>query len=238
MRSRGLACAASSLLTGLFDDSARAPVRLTEVARTRASVHLATGRDDVPVLCLCTPEAVRLPATVVVGALPSGRLTVRSGLVDDGTAAWRVTRWWQPPRPHGLVPPRFAPTPTAVLGDVRPLQLIGLGPGLTPAGDDVVAGALVAAHATSDPRLTRWQEETRVALRARRTTAVSHGLLHHAVDGYATPELAAFVTGVCAGDAGQAAGDLLAVGHTSGPALAIGALHVLTTGPATVGRAA
>jgi hypothetical protein len=58
------------------------------------------------------------------------------------------------------------------------------------------------------------------------------------MDGYATPELAAFVTGVCAGDADRAARDLLAVGHFSGAALAIGALHVLTTDPATSRRAA
>jgi hypothetical protein len=49
--------AASVLVAGLLDED----TRLVEVARTRLSVHYETGRDDVPVLCLCNPDAVRLP---------------------------------------------------------------------------------------------------------------------------------------------------------------------------------
>ena len=85
---------------------------------------------------------------------------------------------------------------------LRPELLVGAGPGLTPAGDDVLAGALVAAHATGDPRLEALRAGTRAALRTRGTTAVSRGLLTHALDGWATPELAAFVTAVCGGDVG------------------------------------
>jgi hypothetical protein len=117
------------------------------------------------------------------------------------------------------------------LGDLRPHDLVGSGPGLTPSGDDVLAGALVAGHATCDPRLPRWRAETRAALRVRRTTAVSRGLLHHAMDGYATPELAAYVEAACAGEPARAAPALLAVGRTSGAALAAGVLHVLRTRP-------
>ncbi len=199
-----------------------------------------TGRDDVPVLCVCTPAAVRLPASMVSPVLPTGLTQVAGGVLADRTRSWRVARWWTPPRPVGLTPPSELTWPEGVrrVDSLRPGDLVGSGPGLTPSGDDVLAGSLVAACATSDPRLQRWRAETRAALRVRRTTAVSRALLQHAMDGYATPELAAFVIGVCAGDTGSATTALLAVGHTSGAALAAGALHVLSTAPDGMRRAA
>jgi hypothetical protein len=234
---RAVPCAASSLLAGLLDDSRVQPVRLMEVARTRVSVHYDTGRDDVPVLCVCTPDAVRLPASLVAPALPDGEVTAQDGTLADGTATWLVVRWWQPPRPRGLSPYAVAPVPTVDrLEDLRPLDLVGLGPGLTPCGDDIVAGALVGASAVDHPRLADWRQGTRTALRARRTTAVSRGLLHHALEGYAIAPLADFISAACAGDADQESEALLAVGHSSGAALAAGALHALATHPA--GRSA
>jgi hypothetical protein len=235
-------CTASSMLVGLLDD-AGSDSPLVEVARTRVSVHYETGQDDVPVLCVCTPSAVRTPASVVAPSLPVGLCTVRGRVLGTRTTHFQVLRWWTPPRPHGLTAPSDVPAVPGVarLEKVTPLDLVGSGPGLTPEGDDVLAGALVAAHATCDARLGRWRVETRAALRVRRTTAVSRALLQHAMDGYATPELAAFVTAVCAGDAGDAGpatAALLAVGHSSGAALAAGALHVLSTGASARRRAA
>ena len=212
------AAAASSLLVALLDESC-SPV---EVARTRVSVHYETGRDDVPVLCVGLPSAVRLPNMVVLSpVLPSGPLRVVAGALHADGSVWRVGRWWQPPRPH--VPaarPRLA-------CDLDPTALVGRGPGLTPAGDDVVAGALVAGHAVRHPALERWRSATRDMLHARRTTAVSWGLLHHALDGWATPELAAYVESP---GAGPARDRLLAVGSSSGAALAEGVDLVLDAG--------
>ena len=232
-------CAASTLLTAMLDDSARTPLRLVVVARTSASTHYATGREDVPVLCMATPDAVRLPGSVLVPSVPGGPLRVADGRLADAARTWYVARWWPPPRPRGLVPPPAPPLLPGVdtLGDLVPMELVGRGPGLTPSGDDVVAGALVAAHATGHPYLPTWQEQTRAALRARTTTPVSRGLLHHALDGHAVPELAAFLAAVCAGETEPALARLLAVGHSSGAALAAGALHALGTHPA-VRRAA
>jgi hypothetical protein len=203
-------------------------------------VHYETGREDVPVLSVCTRAAARLPASVVAPTLPSGPCRVRDGVLTSSTGRWQVVRWWSPPQLRGLARPVRVHTPAGVerLEGVAPRDLVGSGPGLTPSGDDVVAGALVAACATSDPRLQRWLAETRSALRVHRTTAVSRALLQHAMDGYATPELAAFVVAVCTGDPGPATRALLAVGHTSGAALAAGALHVLGTDPSGIGRAA
>jgi uncharacterized protein DUF2877 len=188
---------------------------------------------------------VRLPATVVTAFLPApGVLSMGSGRLWQRSRSWRVTRWWRPSRPVGLHPPvqrplhslgaGFAPigvpVPAPVYDGLRPEALIGSGPGLTPSGDDLVAGALVAAHATADPRLPRWRTATLAALGATSTTVVSRSLLHHACDGYATVELADYVDAVCTGrDAATATARLLAVGHTSGAALLHGAFHVLTT---------
>ena len=234
-------CVGSTLLTGMLDDSRHGLLSLEEVARTSSSAHYATGRDDVPVLCVATPEAVRLPASLVVAALPSGRLFAADGRLRDAARTWQVTRWWQPPRPRGLVPPAAPPSLPDVdlVVDIAPSDLVGRGPGLTPSGDDVVAGALVAAYATGHPGLAAWREQTGEVLGTRRTTAVSRGLLHHAMDGYAVPELAAFLVAVCAGgDPASASSRLLAVGHSSGAALASGALHVLVSHPAVRRRAA
>jgi hypothetical protein len=200
-------CAASTLLAGLVDESAA--LDLVEVARTPVSVHYETGRDDVPVLCLCTPAAVRLPNAAVVAALPSSRPT-----------RLHVTRWWQPPRPHGLT----APIRTL---DLTPATLVGSGPGLTPSGDDVLAGALVAAHAVDHPDLDRFRTATRHALEVRRTTAVSRGLLTHAIEGWAVPELADYVEALCGGHPARERLRLLGVGHSSGASLLQGVHRVV-----------
>ncbi|HSE70585.1 MAG TPA: DUF2877 domain-containing protein [Nocardioidaceae bacterium] len=239
-----LSAAASSLLGGLLDG---APALVDEVARTRVSVHFQTDSPDLPVLSVCTPDAVRLPNALVTATLPATRqVSVGAGRLSGGGRAWRVTRWWQPPRPRGLSRPRLglaglwpsvgevsgwgvAPPGPAYDG-LSPAALLGAGPGLTPAGDDVLAGALVTAHATGDPRLPDWVRRTRAGLTPTATTAVSRAMLHHALDGYATPELARFLTALCrGGDVGAARADLLAVGHSSGAALLVGVLHTLTT---------
>ena len=251
-------CAASTLLSDLLDGAVdgvtggvtggvtdRAEVELVEVARTSVSVHYRTGDTAVPVLCVCTPDAVRLPNSLVTTSLPGpGPLRVGEGRLRDAAATWGVRRWWQPAQPSGLTRPSGAdvarltiPAPSLDvprLGpSLSPDALIGLGPGLTPAGDDVLAGALVAAYATADPRLPAWRRTTVAELARGRTTDVSRAMLHHALDGYAVPQLAAFLTALCLGqDTARPTADLLAVGHTSGGALLTGVLHTLRTDPA------
>lgn len=222
-------CAASSLLADLFAASEETSLR--EVTRNRLSVHYETGRADVPVLSVCLPDAVRLPGSFVVPTLPvPGPAAVIDGRLRSPRQCWTVGRWWRPSRPRRYAAAHGAQS--AIGGDLAPHQLIGSGPGLTPAGDDVVAGALVAAYAFSDPRRGHWIRQTRAALDAGRTTAVSHAMLHHAMDGFATPQLAAYVdalgTGHGVADARRA---LLAVGHTSGAALLHGADLVVPTAP-------
>ncbi len=105
--------------------------------------------------------------------------------------------------------------------------LLGLGPGLTPAGDDVLAGALVTLVAAADPRAVALRAGVRAAA-PQRTTAVSAALLRHAGRGECGPELADLLRALAgAADPVVALGRLCAVGHSSGAALAWGVLLAL-----------
>lgn len=218
--------AASTLLGPL---AGRRRLRLTEVARTRLSVHYETGVPAVPVLCVALPEAVRLPATLLASRLPSPAPDI------SAWASLSVTRWWRPARPARLSvpgPDLLDRLPRASYDVLDPLALLGRGEGLTPEGDDLLAAALVTARATGDPRLSGWCARTRLALATRRTTAVSRGLLHHALEGWATPELAEVLAALGGTDAAtldRAMDRLLAVGRTSGAALLDGVALTLTT---------
>ncbi len=67
------------------------------------------------------------------------------------------------------------PDPTAARG------LIGLGPGATPAGDDLLAGLLLTLHYAQQPQVTALREVARQA----QTTRLGRSLLRWAADGLA-----------------------------------------------------
>lgn len=102
--------------------------------------------------------------------------------------------------------------------------LVGRGPGLTPSGDDALCGVLLCLAATG-PATARQALAAAVRAAAHRTTAVSASLLADAADGCGVPEVVRLVDAVVAGDLGRAGGLLpavLALGHSSGPALVAG----------------
>jgi hypothetical protein len=100
--------------------------------------------------------------------------------------------------------------------------LTGLGPGLTPAGDDVLAGALLALAAAGDlPRQRALSAAVGGCLD--RTGPLSAALLEQACLGRAVPEVTGLLRALAgAGDLDAALVALSLVGHTSGPALALG----------------
>ena len=111
--------------------------------------------------------------------------------------------------------------------------MIGLGPGLTPQGDDVLAGLLVTLAAAPATQLLAGRLGAAVSRAASRTTTLSAALLRDAADGFAVPAVVDLVDVLHEIDAGGptthgALADvvvrLLAVGHTSGAALAHGAV--------------
>ncbi|MEU0565669.1 DUF2877 domain-containing protein [Nonomuraea sp. NPDC005983] len=109
-------------------------------------------------------------------------------------------------------------------------QLVGLGPGLTPSGDDVLAGLLVtlrqlgrAAGTGRAVWLADWLAAAVTYDARTRTTAISATLLHCAARGEASPEVIAVLRGLTGGQALEPAlRRLHRLGHTSGADLAQG----------------
>ena len=104
--------------------------------------------------------------------------------------------------------------------------LLGRGQGLTPSGDDALAGALLVAHATGAAA------PLAAAVRARlgATTAVSAALLDAAADGFAARAVVTLVDAALAGDDVAVAAALptvLAMGHSSGGDLVTGVAAAL-----------
>ena len=121
------------------------------------------------------------------------------------------------------------------LGEGGVAGLLGRGAGLTPSGDDGLAGALLVAHALG----TAGSLAGAVRARLGATTAVSAALLDAAADGFAARDVVTLVDAAIAGDeVGVAAvlPEVLAIGHRSGRDLVTGvavALDCLTTATTT-----
>jgi len=96
--------------------------------------------------------------------------------------------------------------------------LIGLGEGLTPAGDDCVVGALAAIHRLAPAWLTsnRHQRDRLLDAAGHRTTDVARDFLLEALDGRFAEPVIALLTAPSVGLAESAARGLLAMGATSG----------------------
>lgn len=226
---RVLGASAAAIYLGL-DDRGREPTVVAVVAFDAVRLPLA--------LVL----AGRLPAvdTAASGSVGGGGVTI-------GSLRLRPSRWFDP-RPRLAGPSQPGPTAEAarllaelradasglpgvqvdavstglVGGDPGPaLDLIGLGPGLTPAGDDVVAGVFAAIALWG--RLNVGAVEAVLSHAASATSSLSSSLLRCAAAGQVIPQAAAVL--VALGGLGMlrpALEDLLGVGATSGVALALG----------------
>jgi hypothetical protein len=129
----------------------------------------------------------------------------------------------------GLAEPAFTPRSLDAVDewlaghslDSRAEQLIGLGPGLTPSGDDYLGGVMVALHLLDRPSqaasLWRWLEPRL----ASRTGAISAAHLVAAATGEAHEALHDVLDGALDFDA------LDAVGHCSGWDALAGSVAVL-----------
>ncbi|QIX28798.1 DUF2877 domain-containing protein [Nocardioides sp. JQ2195] len=100
-------------------------------------------------------------------------------------------------------------------------SLLGRGSGLTPLGDDVLAGWLAVGRTARVAGWTAVAEQVR-RLAQRRTTLLSGTLLADATRGEVIPELRRLLL-----DGPPALEPLLRVGHTSGCGLAVGAFLAL-----------
>lgn len=123
---------------------------------------------------------------------------------------------------HAWLAERGSASPPRALRDV-----IGLGPGLTPSGDDFLGGALVALHAFGKRDIARTLGDWLLPLCERATHPVSVAHLAAAADGEGGEALHACLTAIADdGDVDLALDTIASVGHTSGWDALAGALTV------------
>jgi hypothetical protein len=108
-------------------------------------------------------------------------------------------------------------------------SLIGMGPGLTPAGDDLVGGALVALRISGRHACAARVGDWALRLAARRTNRISRAHLACAARGEGGAALHALLDALLAGrgDLSRELRAIDAIGHTSGWDAAAGAALVL-----------
>ena len=98
------------------------------------------------------------------------------------------------------------------------LGLVGLGEGLTPAGDDCLVGALAAVHRFAPSWLRAHPEiaDTVEQTAAVATTTLAHEFVAHALAGRFADSLIDLLTAESADEVGRAAADVLRSGASSG----------------------
>jgi hypothetical protein len=127
-------------------------------------------------------------------------------------------------RTRGLALARASRTFSAAEAAAAVRRLIGCGPGLTPAGDDLIVGFLAGLWSTrgGDPARRRFLDALAaiVTAAAEATGDISRAYLQHATRGSVAEPLARLARAISESRAlpevERAAGDALRVGHTSG----------------------
>lgn len=145
------------------------------------------------------------PAESAAHVLPVVEARDQAAVVQLGTLESRVFKGWC----FVLDGIRQSDAPTLA---AAASQLAGLGPGLTPAGDDVLVGTMVALHVYGRPRLA----EPLVGA-AERTTAVSAAYLRAAARGEASEAWHQAIAALRSGDGVETScRRLMRFGETSG----------------------
>jgi len=169
------------------------------------------ARDAVAVPCGLRSDLRRLDHLAPTAA-------VRGGVLHVGGTPLRVGRLVDVSVPR--VASRAA-APAPLPSSLR----VGRGGGLTPYDDDVLAGWLVTHRAAG---VATDDVDGLVRALFRRTTLLSATLLDCAMHGEAVPQLAAWLAAAGSPDEEDATRALLAVGHSSGRGLLLGASTALT----------
>lgn len=218
----------SVLAAPLLDGPART---LPVLGSGPAALYLDAGGSVVAVLshhAVQLPRSVRIPRPSLTGVLPEGPVRVGAGELRWQSGARevrvRVVRRWSParvpsvrPHPGRVYELTAAVSPAAI--EIE--ELLGRGPGLTPSGDDVLAGHLLGCRAfgiAAEPL-----RRAVLALAPARTTALSADLLGLAAEGWCIPQAAAVIVALGGRRPDPAAfRSLMSVGSSSGAAVAAG----------------
>jgi Protein of unknown function (DUF2877) len=123
-----------------------------------------------------------------------------------------------------------APLSRGMTSDDAVSDLIGLGPGLTPSGDDFLVGALAALDALGQTNIRAVLGRAVVAA-ADRTSPLSASLLRAAAAGHVSENLHTMVAALVTSDADAAIAAAARFGHTSGFDALAGAVVTLSGDP-------
>lgn len=212
-----------------------------------AAVYLGLSRHDT-VLPVLARDALALPTGIRLGVgshelswpvRPGDAVEVGEGRVRLASMAIHMARTWSPPRVSTASPearPLRVDRPSPLRSLVADVvlrtgavgTLVGLGPGLTPSGDDALCGALLTLRAAGSARLGSVRQA--VDDRLDRTTSLSASLLRAAMEGYAVPCVVRLASALAAGDGAAAEAalpEVLAIGHSSGSDVVAGLLGAL-----------
>lgn len=159
------------------------------------------------------PQATPRPFAARIGRLPMARSRGIFSAAHPGAAAFGewLADGARREAPHGAA------------------SLIGLGPGLTPAGDDLVGGALVALRIAGRHACAARVADWALRLATRRTSRISRAHLACAAQGEGGAALHALLAALLAGRGSMSReiDAIDAIGHTSGWDAAAGAALVL-----------
>ncbi len=226
-----------------------APVEGRVLGVNSAAIWLRVGNECIVI----ERNGAGLPNGVTtVVPLPDRVVTGETAVVGDGAVVTRasvitIRRWWDPqPRlaefdaADSLAAfERLGPPETndcgleaalttghkpSIVGSA--VALVGLGDGLTPAGDDILSGTVATLRLHRSARAAHLADILIPAVLAaaeERTTLLSRSLLHHAAHGRVVRPVADLFTSLFgSSDPTDSYRRLLAIGHSSGPALAAG----------------
>ncbi|MFC5178355.1 DUF2877 domain-containing protein [Nocardioides taihuensis] len=212
--------AASPRVAGLL---AAADGPLEVVHRGPDAVYVALGGEPGDrAVGVLSRAAVPVPCGLRsrLAEVPDGRAVVAGGVLHLGGVPLPVARLVDVRVPR--IDPALVRPGTLDLADVD--RLVGLGPGLTPYGDDVLCGWLAVHRAAG---IATDEVDARVGALAGRTTLLSATLLDCAVRGEVVPAFGVWLAALETPREAAAADAVLAVGASSGAGLLAGAALAL-----------
>src|SRR5574341_1394926 len=178
-----------------------------------------------PLNALCEPpEALEVPLSRLRPGLTAqqtaGVLWIAGwyGLALAGACVWRPAPLSPLPGPDTLAS-GLRSLAARCDGRIPPDALGGLVPGLSPAGDAFLGGAMVALHTLGRPELARRLTAWLLPRARRKTHAISLAHLACAANGEAAAHLHEVLAGVCSPEAPRLEAGLqrlAGIGHTSG----------------------
>jgi hypothetical protein len=174
-------------------------------------------RAAAPSALVSAREAIVRRAATDAPAEGFGRVLADATVPPDAFA--RVARQRLARLRSWLVESGAARSPTALADPVR--DLVGLGPGLTPSGDDVLVGALALLDALAPDHADAGAMRANLAgavgdVPPGLTSPLSHCFLRVAAAGHVGERLHAAVSSCVSGDVDAAIAAVRAIGHSSG----------------------